>query len=216
MTKEKQIIKDLRNGVADIILTSVVHPQDLEWLYHEFERTKMYLDALKLYWQDLGEGFFSSFVSVMEKRSCLHSLINKQLLPERKNESLDDEIEMFLIGAFKPEPYFNDEAKQFRAILKNTLIDLWGVIVSEIFRVNQIYFLNGPMASCTPLNPGCDPLLHNLTFTHELLKEGDVEKSVTHEIAHVILEPTQIEDTEELALGVERYLMKFVKGGENA
>ena len=207
MTKEKQLLSDIRNGIKDITTDPEIH-DDLEWLKHELERVQMYLDVSKLHWKSLGEGFFIDFISLLQKKSLFHSRVDKQLFPERQGE---DDIEMFLTGAYSPHPHSTNLSTKFRKILKSTLKKVWVVVSADIFKISRIHFLDGPTALCQSLNPGCRELLFDLYFTEGIFAAGDVEETILHEISHALLEPVKYEEAEELAEGVCRYLMVYVK-----
>lgn len=214
--KEKQSASDLIKTVREFINDPTVYPEDLDWLFNEMSYTDIYLDAVKLRWQEMGEDFFLWFIELSWKKSFLHGLINVQMFPGR-NESVENEVEEFLVGAYDSSPYKNQQAKDFRVILKDTLVKIWGFAKSDIYHVNQIHFLNGPMASCQSLSSGCDQQLYGLTFTHELLDRGGVQQSICHEVGHVMLKPVSLEKkvVEEMVLGITRYLMVFVEGGKS-
>jgi len=213
MNKEKQQpnIKNFIKSVKEFTNDPTVYPEDQDWLFTEMGYNDIWLDSIKLRWQDMAEDFFLWFIELSWKKSFLHGLINRQMFPERK-ESVENEVEEFLVGAYEPDPYFNQQAKDFRVILKDTLVKIWGFVKSDIYHVNQIHFINGPMASCQSLNPGCDQQLYGLTFTHELLDRGRVEMSICHEVSHVMLKPVSLEKkiVEEMAAGITRYLMVYV------
>jgi len=208
MNKEKQLLSDIRNGIKDIITDPSIN-DDLEWLKREIERVQMYLDVSKLHWKSLGEGFFIDFISLLQKKSSLCSRIDKQLFPERAGE---DDIELFLVGAYSPHPHCTKQSTKFREILKSTLKRIWPVVSADIFRISRVYFLDGPAAMCQPLTPGCGELLFDLYFTEGIFVAGDVQSTICHEISHTLLEPIQdFDEVEPMAEGVCRYLMADIK-----